>query len=371
MQWRRWLGVVVACLAVTGGLAYYKYRQISAAMAAGAAFPEPIEAVEVAIARESLWQPTTQVTAEVVATRSVDLRADLGGRIERVGFAPGALVAEAQLLVQLDISEEQAAVAAARANAKLARLELERNQKLVARGTAAEAARDRSQASFDAANAQIRQLEAVIAKKTLRAPFAARAGLHQLVVGDYLDAGDIVVRLIGAEARVWVDFTLPQVEALRVAGDTVTIYPSPGNESRLEAPIIARDAFVNERSRQVRFRTVIEAPPPSLVPGSLITADVPVGPAMNAVVIPQTAIRRGLTGASVFVLEPAEAGATAPERAALRPITLGATRGTDALVTKGLTAGDRVAANGSFKLRAGALVQAVEGGPESGPEQQG
>jgi len=356
MKWRRWLTVLVACVAITGALGYYKYSQIRAAMAAGAAYPEPVEAVELYVARQEIWQPTTRVTAQVVAPRLVDLRAELGGRIERIGFEPGAAVSAGQLLVALDVSEERAQRDAARADVELARLDYERNQKLIRTGAAAEAARDRAQAAFEAARAAVDRLEAIIAKKTLRAPFDGRAGLHGLEPGQFLDAGDLVVRLVGADDRVWVDFTLPQTQALEIAGDRVTLYAGAG--APIEAEIIAREAVIDEQSRQLGFRAEVREPPPRLLPGSLITAEVPVGGSRNAVLVPQTAVRHDLFGTAVFLLEPAEEGASAPERARRREVTLGPRRDGLVVVTDGLRPGDRLAANGSFKLRSGSLVRA-------------
>jgi RND family efflux transporter MFP subunit len=210
---RSWLIVIGACLAVAGALGYYKYSQIQAAMAFAATFPEPVVAVEAVLATEESWQPVTSVTAEVVATRTVDLSNELAGAIVAVGFESGAEVEAGQVLVRLDTSEESAQLAAARADAEIARLELERNQKLIASGAAAQEARDRAKAGHDAAVAAVNRLLAVIEKKTLRAPFDATTGLHQLDVGQYLDKGSVVTRLIGVSDSVWIDFTLPQQQS--------------------------------------------------------------------------------------------------------------------------------------------------------------
>ena len=177
---RNWLLIIVSCLLVVLGLGYYKYSQIQAAIAFGASFPEPVESVEVFIAQQESWQPSTSVTAELVAIQSVDLSNELAGRIVEVGFEPGARVSAGQILVQLDTSEERAQLAAAHAELEIARLDLSRNQRLIASGAAAQDARDRAKARFDAATAAIDRSQAVIDKRTLRAPFDATAGLHVL-----------------------------------------------------------------------------------------------------------------------------------------------------------------------------------------------
>ncbi|MEJ2089016.1 MAG: efflux RND transporter periplasmic adaptor subunit [Gammaproteobacteria bacterium] len=356
---RSWLVVIVACLALAGALGYYKYSQIQAAIAFAAAFPEPVVAVEAVLAAEETWQPVTSVTAEVVATRSVALSSELAGTIVAVGFESGDVVEAGQVLVRLDTSEERAQLAAARADAEIARLELARNQKLIASGAAAEEARDRAKASYDAAVAAVNRLLAVIEKKTLRAPFNAITGLHLLEVGQYLDRGATIVRLIGVDDAVWIDFTLPQQQATVRPGETVAV-STPGHTDPMVAEVIARDAFVNERSRNVSMRALATDPAHRLLPGSLVTVEVPMGDARAATLVPVTAVRRSSFGASVYVLQPAEEGARGRYRAERRAVTVGPQRGDEIIIATGLAPGERVATDGAFKLRDGALANTVD-----------
>lgn len=356
---RSWLLVIGICLAVLGGLGYYKYAQIRAGMAFAASFPEPVMTVRAALATEALWQPEFVVSAEVVATRSVELSNELPGRIVAVGFKAGARVDAGDVLVQLDTSEENAQLAAARAEAEIARLDLSRNRKLISSGAAAEEARDRAQARYDGAIAAVDRLLAVIHKKTLRAPFDAITGLHQLEVGQYLDKAAVITRLIGIADSVWIDFTLPQQHAAISVGQAVSVR-APGVAGSLDATVIARDAFVNERSRNVGFRALATDPERRLLPGALVNVSVPVAERAAATLVPVTAVRRNAFGASVFVLVPAEESASAPYRAERRTVTLGAQRGDAIIIASGLAAGEPVAADGAFKLREGVLVNVAE-----------
>jgi membrane fusion protein (multidrug efflux system) len=358
----RWLIVITTCLVVAAGLGYYKYRQIQAGMAFAAAFPERVEAVEVFIAREEIWQPTTSVTAEVVAIQSIELSNELAGSVVEVGFAPGARVNKGQVLLRLDISEEVAQIAAARAEAEIARLDLARNQKLIASGAAAQDARDRAKARSDAAVAAVNRVQAVIAKKTLRAPFDATTGLHELEVGQYLDKASVISRLIGINDQIWIDFTLPQQQAQLANGQRISVTIVEAAQL-FAAEIIARDAFVNEMSRNVRFRAIADNQDIGLYPGTLVSVEVPVGESQIAVLVPVTAVRWSSFGANVFVLRPAEEGAPAPERAEKRVVQLGPQRGEFMVITTGVRPGERIAADGAFKLREGMLVNAVKGDP--------
>lgn len=356
---RSWLTVILLCALVAGGLGYFKYRQIQAGIARGAAFPEVVQAVEVFIVREEIWQPTTSVTGEVLAVRAVSVSNELAGRIVEVGFAPGSRVEAGQVLLRLDSSEERAQLAAGRADAEIARLDLNRNQKLIKSGAAAEEARDRARARYDSAQAVTSQLRAVIEKKTLRAPFDAWSGLHEWEVGQYVDKASLITRLVGISDDVWVDFTLPQQQAHLRVGEVVAVQP-PNRGQTVRAEIIARDAFVNDQSRNVKFRALGDNRQIGADPGSIVSVEVPLGAERVATLVPLTAVRRDSFGARVFVLRPAEEGARAAERAEQRTVTLGSQRGDMIIVAEGLQPGQRIAASGAFKLREGVLVNASQ-----------
>jgi len=125
--------------------------------------------------------------------------------------------------------------------------------------------------------------------------------------------------------------------------------------------VIARNAFVNERSRNVRFRALVDNAPGALYPGMLVSVSVPVGDVRSTTLVPVTAIRRDAFGPHVFVLRPAEEGARAPERAVRREVVLGPQRDGQAVIISGLRIGERVAAAGSFKLRDGVLTNVRAG----------
>lgn len=359
MKFVSWVLLIAVCVAITAGLGWYKYSQIQAAIAQGAAFPETVEAVEAFTVAEDRFRPSTRVPADVVAVRSVEVRTEFEGRIVQVGFAPGARVQAGQLLLRLDISEERAQLAAARAEQEIARLALERAEKLLTTGAGTSENRDTARARFDAAVASADRLQAVIDKRTLRAPFTGRTGLHTFEAGQYLDAGALVTRLVGGDGDVWLDFPLPQQTATLPLGTIVT-FPLDGE--RRTAEIIARDAVVATASRNVGFRALARDVGDGLVPGMVVAVEVPTGEEQRVAVVPSTAVRRDTFGASLYVLEPAEEGAIAPERARRRNIELGQERDGMTIVLDGVLPGDRVAATGAFKLRDGVLVAAGSGG---------
>ncbi|MEM1432754.1 MAG: efflux RND transporter periplasmic adaptor subunit [Pseudomonadota bacterium] len=360
-MWRSWLLVIVACLLVTAVLGFVKFQQIQSAIAFGESFPEPVEAIEAIVARQSVWQPSTSVTGELVARRTVTLQTEVAGVITDVGFASGAIVNAGQTLLALNADEEQAELAAARADLEIAELDLTRAQKLIDTGATTLDSRDRARAIRDAARASVRRVEAVLARKTIRAPFEALAGLHRWEAGQFLDTGTEIVQLVGLDPELWLDFTLPQQDAQALTTDAVTVFPDTGLSNGaagtgVPGRIVARDVSIDASSRNVRIRAAVDRAALNLLPGALVRVQVPLGERREVTLVPVTAVRRDNFGARVFILVPAEETAPSSERAALRKVTLGEQIGPDVVITSGLSAGERIAATGAFKLREGALV---------------
>ena len=81
-----WFAVLLAIGGTAGGLGYYKYAEISAAIAAAEAFPEPREAVEAVRVRRGEWAASTRAVGTVVALRQVELRNELAGTVVEMGL---------------------------------------------------------------------------------------------------------------------------------------------------------------------------------------------------------------------------------------------------------------------------------------------
>jgi membrane fusion protein (multidrug efflux system) len=352
---RGWIGstLLLGSLVATGaGLAFWKHASLKEADAAAASQPEPMEAVSVAVAREREHRGTTTSIGTVLALRSITLRNELAGTVSRVALMPGQIVEPGQLLVGLDVSVEEAELQALQAEAGLAQTTLDRLLALSRHQAVAQEEVDQARAARDVAQAQIARTKAIIARKTIRAPFRARVGLADVHPGQYLNEGTQLTTLQGVAESAHVDFTVPQrVAAGLRAGDSVGVVAG-GEATPVPARIVALDARVDTTTRNavVRARIVGDAAP---APGASVRVVVPVGEPRAAVVVPVNALRKGPGGDHVFVIEADKEGKT---RAHQRRVQSGPVLGDSILILDGLRAGEQVATSGSFKLREAVLV---------------
>ncbi len=369
MNLRHWIITIAACLSVALALAAVKALQIKGAIEFAEAMPEQSETVEAVTVSTQRYIETASVLGEIVAPRRVDLSNELAGRVIAVNFESGSEVSEGQLLLQLDVREETAQLESAKARADLARSVFRRTANLRESDVVSEDREDEVRATLRVVEAEIEALKSIIDKKTLRAPFAGRTGIHQFEVGQYLQANSPVTTLIGETDFLWVDFNLPQFNSGVGVGDEVRVrimsdaVADPEQLTRTGV-IIARNSVVSSAARSMQYRAMLPIDADRrLTAQTAVEVLVPVAKPVTQPVVPTQSILHGSGEQYVYVLTP-EPGSDS-YRANRRPIQPG-NRVDDrhVLVASGLQEGERIAAAGAFKLREGLLVHTREREPQ-------
>src|SRR5437667_4884720 len=350
-DWIRSVALVGTVLVTGVALAAWKSAAARAASAAAARQPEPIESVNIAVAKEREYRPTTTSVGTVLALESITLRNELAGTVRKVALVPGQVVEAGTVLVGLDVSVEQAELDAETAQADLAATTLARLERLQQAQATSQEEVDQARAARDVALAQIARTRAIIAKKTIRAPFRARVGLSDVHPGQYLHEGTELTTLQGVDVAANVDFTVAQAVAAELhQGQPVAVFAADDLHP-MTARIVAVDARIDPTTRNALVRARIQNHAPA--PGASVRVEVPVGPATTVVSIPVSALRKGPGGDHVFVIAADSAGRS---RAHVQAVRSGPVLEDEVFILSGLTPGQQVATSGSFKLREAVLV---------------
>src|SRR5215510_956365 len=260
MKRRHLVGSVVlpAMVLMMGvGLAAWKYDAIQDGQAASAHQPEPMETVTVALAKDIEHRQTTTSIGTVLALRSITLQNELAGTVRDVRLIPGQIVDAGTLLVALDVSVEEAELKAQEAQAALAKTVLDRRQNLNHEMATTQEEVDRARADLDVARAQIARTKAIIARKTIRAPFRSRVGIADVHPGQYLNEGTLLTTLQGIDDAAHVDFSVAQQVAAELReGELVEVFA--GASAPVTAKIVALDSRIDPATRNAVVRAKIE-----------------------------------------------------------------------------------------------------------------
>lgn len=328
---------------------------------------QPAIAVTAASAKGERWRDSGEAVGTFVAVNGTDVTAEAGGVIREILFQPGQRVKAGTVLVRLNTANEEATLRALEASAKLAAQQRDRwlelgKQKLVSQVEVEERA---TQAATSLA--QVEAQRAVIALKTVRAPFDGVLGIRKINLGQYVSPGDPLVNLQALDP-ILLDFTLPQQKLAQVAEGSVvraTLDGMPG--TAFDGTIVAIEPQIDPQTRNFKVQARFVNEDLALRPGMFARITFGLGTDRSVVVIPQTAITFNPYGNAVFVIEEVK---RAPDEMAAhgqpatggklvvrqRFVKTGTTRGDLISVTEGLKPGERVVTSGLLKLRNDAEV---------------
>lgn len=363
---KRFVITLLILAAFIGGLAYFQFvfkpKMIQEFLSSQRPPPATITAEA---AKTEEWAERLPAIGTLIASQGVDIAAQVPGIVTELHFESGEDVAAGTKLVQLDISVEQADLASAEAILREAELSFKRQSDLLTKSVASAANVDAARAKHDSAVASLNRIKALIAQKTIIAPFSGRLGIRHVELGQYISPGLSMVSLQALDP-IWVDFPMPEqnVDKLRVGQAielTVDAYPG----KIFLGTISSLDARVAKDTRTLLVRGTVPNPDRDLLPGMFANVTVLASGPQKFVTVPRTAITYSLYGDSIYILKPAESQSSQPAAAQdakpvftveRRFVTTGQVRQDRVAITSGLTDGEQVATSGQIKLTNGAQV---------------
>ncbi len=307
----------------------------------------------------------------VIAFRTVTVKTQVDGRLDKVYFREGQAVRHGDSLAQIDprpfevqLHQAEGALARDRAILHDAQVNLERFIALRERKLVSQQQVDdqRAQAGQYEGAVRIDEAQAESAKLNLdyahiNSPIDGVTGVRLVDQGNVVHPGDasgiVVVTQLDPIAVL---FTLPQddlpsvMRELRARALPVEVYSRDG-ATRLGAGELALvDNQINQTTATMRLKAVLPNPERMLWPNQFVKARLLLTTRKGAVVVPATVVQRGPKGTFAYVVRP-------DQTVDARPVEMAATVGEEAIVARGLEVGETVVVDGQNQLKPGAKVQ--------------
>jgi membrane fusion protein (multidrug efflux system) len=319
---------------------------------------QPPQTVTETKAGYSQWQPNIEAVGSLRAVKGTDLSVEVSGVVDSISFESGDDVEQGAVLLKLRSDDDTAKLESLQATAALNEITYERDQKQFKIQAVSQATIDADAANVKNANAQVAQQQAILDKKTLRAPFAGHLGIRAVDLGQYLGAGTAIVTLQALDP-IFVDFFLPQQSIAQVRlGQSVALKIDAYKDQTFAGEISAINPKIDASSRNVQVRATLKNADHKLIPGMYATIDIASGAPQNYITLPQTAITFSPYGDTVYVVdEKGKDAAGKPQLIARQSfVTTGATRGDQIAVLKGVNEGESIVTSGQIKLHNGSTV---------------
>jgi membrane fusion protein, multidrug efflux system len=305
------------------------------------------------------WQPQLSAVGTLRAVRGVDVTSEVAGLVRTLNFKSGNDVKAGQVLAELNAESDIAFQHSLEAAAELAETVYNRDKAQLEAEVISKAQVDSDAADVKSKRAQVAQQAALVAKKTIRAPFAGKLGITTVNVGQFLNPGDKLVTLQTIDP-VFIDFFVPQQQMPQVAiGQTVVLTSDAYPGIVFTGKINAINPKVDTNTRNVMVEASIPNAKRQLLPGMFANVKVDSGNENRYLTLPQTAITYNPYGDTVFVVKPSDKKdekGNAPMIAQQVFVTTGPTRGDQVAILKGVEAGTEVVTSGQVKLKNGTPV---------------
>jgi membrane fusion protein (multidrug efflux system) len=355
---KRMVIMLVAVALVLGGIFGFQAFKATMIKKFMSQMSAPPQTVSTAKAAYTPWQSTVQAVGSLRAVKGADLSLETAGTVDSITFESGDDVEAGTVLLKLRADDDAAKLVSLQATAALNHITYDRDLKQAKIQAVSQATLDTDAANLKNAEAQVAEQQAVLDKKTLRAPFAGHLGIRAVDIGQYLGAGTVVVTLQALDP-IYLDFFVPQQAVAQVRLHQplevkVDAYP----KDVFAGEISAINPRVDSGSRNVQVRATLKNADHRLLPGMYATLDIQVGQPERYITLPQTAITYSPYGDSVYVVDDKGNGPDGKPQLVARQtfVTTGATRGDQVAALTGVKEGETVVVAGQIKLHNGSTV---------------
>jgi membrane fusion protein, multidrug efflux system len=372
-----WAGTLLGVMAV--GAVLYEIAAPNFAYSQQAEAPRPQAGVPVRITTAAT-KPTpvefnTIGNVQTIAAVSVKSRVD--AVIDQVLVKDGQFVKAGDVLFQLDsraalAALHQAEAALARDQVQLANAQrnANRDKSLIAKNFVSQQQFDTDsstaaafEATVKADQALLENAKVLLSYYTIVAPIEGRVGLISIKQGNSIKANDVPLASVNQIQPIYVSIALPQnnlpeLRAAMAKGPvTVRVTPAGDKGEPISGKIAFFDNTIDSTSGTINVRSAFDNGDQRLWPGQFVNVSVLVRSDPNALVIAPAAIQAGQNGTYVFVIKD-------DNTAEARPVTVDRTVGGMAVISKGLSPGDKVVTDGQLRLSNGTHVQIVSDAPK-------
>lgn len=286
-------------------------------------------------------------TGTLLAAESVELQAEVNGKITAINFVEGTRVREGALLVKLNDADLQARRLAAAHQVSLAERRERRVAELLTQGFVIPDDHDAALNELNVRRAELALTDAQIAETEIRAPFEGIAGLRYVSEGAFVNATTKIATLQRIDT-LKIDFAVPEKYLDRIRVGAPLTFTVTGRSERYTGSVYAYDPRIDAETRTLLIRALCPNPGEELLPGSFANIELTLGETQQALLVPAEALVPDFDTAFVFVV--------VDGHAQRREVRTGIRTASRVQILTGLDAGDAVVTSGLPQLKHGSPV---------------
>jgi membrane fusion protein (multidrug efflux system) len=307
--------------------------------------------VQVYVVKPTNLSDEVAATGSIMPDESVVIKSELSGKITSLNIREGQPVSKGQLLFSINADEAQAAIRKQQYNIQLFRDQEKRQRTLLDKEYISAQEYEQANNQLQTSQADLKALQASLAKAYVRAPFSGVLGLTTATVGTYVSPGTEITTLSRVRP-VKIDFAVPGRFASNVrVGDVVSI-TDEGTNKKYDAKVYAIDPQIDPVSRTQPVRARYANTNDELRPGAFVKVNLQLGESTDALQVPTESVIPEASGYSVYTVK---GGKMVPKK-----VKIGIRSDKVIQITDGLAVGDSVIRTGILQVKPGDAVRVTK-----------
>jgi membrane fusion protein (multidrug efflux system) len=288
------------------------------------------------------------VTGSVLANESLEIKSEISGKITSIGFDEGSRVKKGSVLVRINDEEVKAQLLKEKYNQKLNQDNEFRQRKLLEKDAISQEEYDNALNRLNTTRADVRVLEAQLAKTQIEAPFDGIIGLRYISEGAYISPNTIIATLYN-NSPAKIEFSIPSRYSGLVSNGKEIHFRIENDTTQLFGKVYAIEPRIDPETRTLKLRAMANNTDGKLLPGQFVELELILGTSMDALLIPTESVVPEESGKKVFVLKNGQVKESRIETGIRTDLSLE--------VLSGLEPNDTVLTTGILQLKPGMPVQ--------------
>ncbi|WP_029897495.1 efflux RND transporter periplasmic adaptor subunit [Desulfohalovibrio reitneri] len=349
-----------------GGVFWYHGYIERAEDKAMADYTPPPTVVTAAKVKKQAWVEHIHAVGEVFSLSSSELSPEASGKVTAIRFESGERVEAGQPLVDVSHRVETTSMGKLKANEREARKDYQRYKDLYQRGVVAKATLDKYRTAFEDARSQVHAQTARIERNSVKAPFSGTVGICNIEMGDFVDAGQPLLRLTKL-SPIYIDFAIRQQDLSKVStGQIVKAKVDAWPGETFHGELTSINPFLSKKTRRIHARATFDNKQGKLLPGMFCSVSLVMPDRREVFTAPTTSVTYRMSGNTVYLLKPKKTN-TDKKGKESKPDTIytakevlvkaGPTRKGRTVIGGSISEGDLLVTSGQNKLYNGSNVK--------------
>ncbi len=298
----------------------------------------------------------------LAADEAIEIKNEVSGVIEKIGFDEGQAVKKGQMLFTIDASKLNASLSQTEANLHLAQTTFDRLSSLIKAGAVSQQEFDQAKSDLDAKKAEVDLMKAQLEETVILASFDGVVGERKASIGQYVSQGTKLTYLIRQDPMK-AEFRVPEryLGQLKEGQDIEVTVAAYSNE-KFDGQVYFIDPRVEEQTRTALVKAKVPNKEAKLRTGMFANLDLIVSVRQEALVVSERALIPQADDIYIFVVD-------SESKAQKKLVKVGVRLAGKAEITEGLSVGENVIVEGYQKIGPGSAVKIKETKDEKTPAQ--